>query len=100
MKARGFDIYHGQALVSKTAPSAAVDVMLAVSGSTESVQVTADALAAETTSTQLGEMLETRKIESVPLNGRNFTDLMASIHQTVGRQAEGGSLGTSKKLGA
>ncbi len=77
VKARGFDIYHGQALVSKTAPSAAVDVMLAVSGSTESVQVTADALAAETTSTQLGETLETRKIESVPLNGRNFTDLMA-----------------------
>ena len=50
---------------------------LAVSGSTESVEVTANALAAETTSTQLGETLETKKIESVPLNGRSFTDLMA-----------------------
>ncbi len=34
-------------------------------------------MAAETTSTQLGETLESKKIESVPLNGRSFTDLMA-----------------------
>ncbi len=43
----------------------------------ETVEVTADSLAAETTSTQLGETLESKKMESVPLNGRNFTDLMA-----------------------
>ena len=77
VSADGFAIYRGQAVVSKASPSAAVDVTLAVSGTTESVEVTANALAAETTSTQLGETLETRKIESVPLNGRNFTDLMA-----------------------
>jgi hypothetical protein len=39
--------------------------------------VSADTLAAETTSTQMGETLNTQKIESVPLNGRSFTDLMA-----------------------
>ena len=77
VRAEGFGIYRGQAVVSKAAPSAALDVTLAVSGSAETVEVTADALAAETTSTQLGETLETKKIESVPLNGRNFTDLMA-----------------------
>ena len=77
VKAAGFEIYHGQTVVSKAALSAAVDVTLAVSGTTESVEVTANALAAETTSTQLGETLDTRKIESVPLNGRSFTDLMA-----------------------
>ena len=77
VRADGFAIYRGQAVVSKTAPSAAVEVTLRVSGSTESVEVTANSLEAETTSTQLGETLETRKIESVPLNGRNFTDLMA-----------------------
>jgi len=43
----------------------------------ETVEVTADALAAETTSTQLGETLDAKKMESVPLNGRSFTDLMA-----------------------
>ena len=34
-------------------------------------------MAAESTSTQLGEILESKKIEAVPLNGRSFTDLMA-----------------------
>jgi len=77
VRAAGFEIYHGEAVVSAGAPSAALDVTLAVSGATESVEVTANALAADTTSTQLGETLETKKIESVPLNGRNFTDLMA-----------------------
>ena len=77
VKAAGFEIYHGQVAVSTAEPRPSVDVTLAVSGATESVEVTADALAAETTSTQLGETLETRKIESVPLNGRSFTDLMA-----------------------
>ena len=41
------------------------------------MEVTANALAAETTSTQLGETLESKKMEAVPLNGRSFTDLMA-----------------------
>jgi hypothetical protein len=54
-----------------------LSITLAVEGSTQTVEVTADALAAETTSTQLGESLDTKKIESVPLNGRSFTDLMA-----------------------
>jgi hypothetical protein len=64
-------------IVSQTAPTATLDVALAVAATTQTVEVTADALAAETTSTQLGESLDTQKIEGVPLNGRSFTDLMA-----------------------
>jgi hypothetical protein len=77
VKAASFAIYDGQATVSIGAPSANLDVTLAVNGSAETVEVTADALAAETTSTQLGETLESKKMEAVPLNGRSFTDLMA-----------------------
>ena len=73
----GFAIFHGQALVSAAAPDANIDVALAVSGNAETVEVTANALAAETTSTQLGQTLQSTKMESVPLNGRSFTDLMA-----------------------
>ena len=76
VKAASFAIYHGQATVNADAPSANLDVTLAVNGNAETVEVTADALAAETTSTQLGETLESKKMEAVPLNGRNFTDLM------------------------
>ncbi len=77
VNAQGFAIYHGQATVSAAAPSADLDVTLAISGTSVTVEVTADVLAAETTSTQLGETLQAKKIASVPLNGRNFTDLMA-----------------------
>ena len=77
VKAAGFAIYRAQAMVSAEMPNASLDVTLKVSSSTETVEVTADSLAAETTSTQLGEALEAKKIEAVPLNGRSFTDLMA-----------------------
>jgi hypothetical protein len=77
VRVANFTVYHGEATVSVEAPSANLDVTLAVNGSAETVEVTADALAAETTSTQLGETLESKKMEAVPLNGRSFTDLMA-----------------------
>jgi len=58
-------------------PRTKLDLTLEIAEHTETVEVTADALAAETTSTQLGETLDTKKMQGVPLNGRNFTDLMA-----------------------
>ena len=75
--ADGFEAKTAEAVVSASAPLASVEIVLAVAASTQTVEVTANALAAETTSTQLGETLDTAKIESVPLNGRSFTDLMA-----------------------
>ena len=75
--ATGFTHLEAMAKITPEAPSANVDLVLAVEASTQTVEVTANALAAKTTSTQLGETLETKKIESVPLNGRSFTDLMA-----------------------
>jgi Carboxypeptidase regulatory-like domain/TonB dependent receptor len=75
--ADGFAPYESSVTLTQSAPCASVDITLKVTTNAETVEVTADALAAETTSTQLGETLESKKIESVPLNGRNFTDLMA-----------------------
>lgn len=75
--AAGFDPLIVQATVTEQVPAVKLDFSLQVAAQTETVEVTVDALAAETTSTQLGETLETQKIESVPLNGRNFTDLLA-----------------------
>ena len=75
--ADGFKPLAAQATISNQAPTANLDLTLEVAEHTETVEVTADALAAETTSTQLGETLDTNKIESVPLNGRSVTDLMA-----------------------
>jgi hypothetical protein len=76
--ADGFEPYRTQlSVTASTSPAVHLDISLSVAASTQTVEVTADALAAETTSTQLGETLDRKKIESVPLNGRSFTDLMA-----------------------
>ena len=75
--ATGFKAFTETVTITPGVPTANLSVALVVEGSTQTVEVTADALAAETTSTQLGESLDTKKIESVPLNGRSFTDLMA-----------------------
>ncbi|MGB8031817.1 MAG: carboxypeptidase-like regulatory domain-containing protein [Terracidiphilus sp.] len=75
--ATGFVVYRTQIVLTSDAPLAKLDIALTVAGSAQTVEVTADALAAETTSTQLGESLDNKKIEAVPLNGRSFTDLMA-----------------------
>jgi len=67
VQAGGFKPYHAQATATTDSPAIKVDVALTVEGTTQTVEVTADTLAAETTSTQLGEVLNTNKIESVPL---------------------------------
>jgi hypothetical protein len=77
VRATGFKLYSQLLTLGPDASGTNVSVTLVVEGSTQTVEVTADTLAAETTSTQLGESLDTKKIESVPLNGRSFTDLMA-----------------------
>jgi len=77
VKAPGFADFQAQTRVTADSPSPTLDIQLAISATAETVEVTANALAAETTSTQIGETLETKKIESAPLNGRNFTDLIA-----------------------
>ncbi|HTW79630.1 MAG TPA: carboxypeptidase-like regulatory domain-containing protein, partial [Terracidiphilus sp.] len=77
VKAPGFADYQALASVSSNSPSPTLNIQLTISATAETVEVTANTLAAETTSTQLGETLENKKIESVPLNGRNFTDLIA-----------------------
>ena len=75
--AQGFKPLEVQAVLAADATAANLDLALEIATENVTVEVTADALAAETTSTQLGETLDTKKIESVPLNGRSFTDLMA-----------------------
>ena len=75
--AAGFKPSDKDAVLTAEKPAAELDLELEIAVAAETVEVTADALAAETTSTQLGETLEAKKIENVPLNGRSFTDLMA-----------------------
>jgi hypothetical protein len=77
INADAFAVYKAQVVLTAAKPSSNLNIALAILVNAQTVEVTANELAAETTSTQLGETLDMKKIEAVPLNGRSFTDLMA-----------------------
>ena len=52
------------------------DFRLVVGSTTQTVQVTAVSTQAETTSTQLGDVIEDTKMTALPLNGRSYVDLL------------------------
>lgn len=54
-----------------------IDIGLQLGKVTNTVSVKSDALRIETQSTQMGEVIDSSKMTSVPLNGRSFIDLLA-----------------------
>jgi len=73
----GFKEFH-QTGVSIDANSAVrVDARLEVGGVHEEMTVSSSAVRVETTNTQMGEVIGSAKMESLPLNGRSYTDLLA-----------------------
>src|SRR5882724_3269498 len=53
-----------------------IDVMLQVGSVQQEVSVTANAVQVETETTQLGDVIESKKILALPLNGRSYIDLL------------------------
>ena len=53
-----------------------VDIALQIGSVEQEVQVNATAIQVETTNTQLGEVIDQRKVLSLPLNGRSYIDLL------------------------
>src|SRR5690242_8962528 len=75
--ANGFKTFRKSGIVVDANSALRVDATLQVGQATEKVVVNSDAVHVETESTQTGEVIEGRKIVSVPLNGRAYTDLLA-----------------------
>jgi hypothetical protein len=66
-----------------------VNLSLAVGDASEKVQVTATAPLVGTADATMGEVVETRRIEELPLNGRNFAQLIQlAAGVTNGRPGE------------
>ena len=53
-----------------------IDVMLQIGSVQQEVSVTANAVQVETETTQLGDVIESKKILALPLNGRSYIDLL------------------------
>ena len=75
----GFNKFERKALVVNVGQTVSVDITLAVAGVTESVVVSGETPLMNTTSSEVGGVVDVTKIESLPLNGRQFANLAITI---------------------
>jgi hypothetical protein len=73
----GFETVTRKAVQVAAGGAVALDVQLPLATQTESLSVTVELPAIETTSSQLGETISAAKMTVLPSNGRSFTDLLA-----------------------
>jgi len=89
----GFKTFRQTSIVIDANSVIKVDVTLQVGTTTEEVEVRSDAVAVDTQSTQMGEVISGTRMTSVPLNGRAYTDLLSLqpgvVPSAYGSQAAG-----------
>src|ERR1700757_1145114 len=73
----GFKTYRQTGLVIDANSALKADATLTVGTATEKIEVRTDTVHVETESTQMGEVITSKTMTAVPLNGRAFTDLLA-----------------------
>ena len=74
--ATGFSTYTTTEIVVKVNDQLHFDITLQVGSVKQEVSVAADTVQVESESTQLGDVIESKKILSLPLNGRSYIDLL------------------------
>lgn len=74
--ASGFQDFATTGIDVKVNDRLKIDVLLEVGSIKQAVSVEANAVQIEAESTQLGDVIETKKLLSLPLNGRSFIDLL------------------------
>ena len=77
IKATGFEEYRETDLVLDVNNALRIDAAMKVGSVSQEVSVSSTAVHVETTNTQMGEVIGTTKMTSLPLNGRSYTDLLA-----------------------
>jgi hypothetical protein len=74
--AAGFRTFTETGIEVKVNDQLHYDVTLNVGGLSEQVEIVANAVQVQTESTQLGDVIDSKKILALPLNGRSFVDLL------------------------
>jgi Carboxypeptidase regulatory-like domain len=107
VRSDGFKAYRKTGLVIDIDSALIVDVTLQVQEQDQSIMVTENAAQVETTDTQLGQVLGSKKVTEIPLNGRSYTDLFATqagvtplTTSGAGNSTSGGGFGTVPAAGA
>jgi Carboxypeptidase regulatory-like domain len=99
--ADGFNPKNTRGLAIDINTALTVDVTLQLSEQSETITVTENGVRVETSDTQLGQVLESKQVTSLPLNGRSYTDLFATqvgvtplTTSGAGNSTSGGGFGT------
>ena len=107
VSSNGFAPYQKSGLVIDIGSSLVLDVTLQLEQQNQAVVVTEGQAQVETTDTQLGQALGSRKVTEIPLNGRSYTDLFATqvgvtplTTSGAGNSTSGGGFGTVPAGGA
>ncbi len=75
-KHAGFQDFVANRVILRVNQEYELDVVMQLGPVSSKVEVTANAAQVETTSTQLGDVIEEHKMEALPLNGRSYIDLL------------------------
>jgi hypothetical protein len=74
--AAGFKQYNTTDIDLKVNDQLRIDIALEVGAVTEVVEISANAVQVQTENTQLGDVIESKKMLALPLNGRSYLDLL------------------------
>ena len=77
IQASGFSEFQETNIVLDVNTALRIDAKLQVSSVAQNVDVTANTIQVDTISTQLGDVIGSKSMTSLPLNGRSYTDLLA-----------------------
>ena len=72
----GFREFNTTDVVVKVNDQLQIDILLQVGSVTEKVTIAANAVQVQTENTQLGDVIDSKKMLALPLNGRSFIDLL------------------------
>ncbi len=90
VEANGFKTYTQTGITLLVNQRMRVDALLTLGTEAQAVEVSAQAVQVETRATQLGDVIGSQKMLSLPLNGRSYIDLLGLqagvVDQTTNRQ--------------
>ncbi len=90
----GFQAYEQTGIIVDVNSAIQVAVQMSLGGVNTKVIVQADPVQVETINTQIGDVIQSKKIEALPLNGRNYTDLLGLQPGVVPVSTGSGTSGT------
>jgi hypothetical protein len=85
----GFQTASVANLKLEVATAATQNIQLKLGSATETLEVTADAAIVDTATTSLGQVINDKTVQEIPLNGRHFTDLSLLTPGTITPPANG-----------